>query len=117
MTRFQGQTYWYPTPNDGLKEIGVTTGLGTVWIVAWVTECGSHRRVTTPYLRAKNTPSALQTNLDVWAASRGLLPVDHYEMGVNAAHSGKIAAHCPYAYDSPAGERWMHGYQAGGGTE
>ena len=40
-----------------------------------------------------------------------------YEMGVDAAHSGKSAADCPFEYETPEGEKWMLGYQEGGGTD
>lgn len=42
---------------------------------------------------------------------------DAYEEGWEAAQAGKMAADCPYSYDSPQGEQWMLGYQNGGGDE
>lgn len=70
--RFYGATYMYPTPNDGWREIGVTTGLGTTWIVAWVADNGSRRRVKTPHLVCPNDPKELQRKLNAWASQRGL---------------------------------------------
>jgi len=32
---------------------------------------------------------------------------DPYEQGIEAAHTGLSAAHCPYEDDSPEGEAWM----------
>lgn len=40
-----------------------------------------------------------------------------YTEGFDAAHSGKSAAQCPYPYNSILGERWMLGYQDGGGRD
>ena len=42
---------------------------------------------------------------------------DYYAQGVEAAHTGKSAAQCPYAYDSPAGEQWMQGFEEAGGHD
>lgn len=42
---------------------------------------------------------------------------DPYTEGVEAAHSNKTAAHCPYSYDSLEGEQWMLGYQNSGGQD
>ena len=42
---------------------------------------------------------------------------DAYAEGLEAAHSGKCAADCPYEYNAPEGEKWMQGYQDGGGVE
>jgi len=38
-----------------------------------------------------------------------------YKEGVRAAYKGRIAADCPYAYDSVEGESWIEGFQDGGG--
>ena len=47
---FYGQTYLYPTPNNGLVEIGVTMGLGGTWIVGWFKRSGATKRVVTSNL-------------------------------------------------------------------
>lgn len=67
--KFYGQTYWYPTPNNGLQEIGVTNGLGGCWIVAWF-RGSARKRVKTPHLPPAADPADLQTKLDSWAAKR-----------------------------------------------
>lgn len=72
MKTFRGQTYMYPTPNDGWREIGVTTGLGTTWIVGWVRDNGSRVRVKTSHLVSPFDPDELQRKLDAWAIARGL---------------------------------------------
>jgi hypothetical protein len=42
---------------------------------------------------------------------------DYYAEGFEAAHTGKMAADCPHAYDTPEGEAWMAGYEDGGGHD
>ncbi len=42
---------------------------------------------------------------------------DPYTEGVEAAHTNKMAADCPYSFSSPSGEQWLKGYEDGGGTE
>ena len=69
---FRGRTYLYPTPNDGTREIGVCHGLGTTWIVAWVADNGSRKRVKTNRLSCPNDPGLLQQMLDAWADERRL---------------------------------------------
>jgi hypothetical protein len=69
---FFGPTYAYPTPDDGVREIGVIEGLGDVWIVAWLTDRGSRRRVKTHHLPPMKDPAKLQASLDAWADRRGL---------------------------------------------
>ena len=71
---FRGRTYLYQTPNDGPREIGVTHGLGTTWIVAWLKENGSRVRVKTHHLVSPNDPDELQRKLDAWAAARSIPP-------------------------------------------
>jgi hypothetical protein len=43
--------------------------------------------------------------------------VDPYEEGVEAAHSNRSQADCPYSFSSPEGEQWVQGYQDGGGID
>jgi hypothetical protein len=71
MSKFYGQTYMYPTANDGLREIGVTQGLGGgIWIVAWIKNNGSKKRVKTDNLKPTQNPQELQENLDSWVKKR-----------------------------------------------
>jgi ribosome modulation factor len=42
---------------------------------------------------------------------------DYYNEGLEAAHDGKLAATCPYEYDSPKGMQWMAGFYDGGGDD
>lgn len=44
-------------------------------------------------------------------------PIDYYEEGNDAAHTGKTAADCPYKFDSPEGEEWLKGYYENGGSD
>ena len=69
--KFFGPTYWYPTPNDGIQEIGVTRGLGDVWIVAWF-RGSARKRVKTPHLPPAADPADLQAKLDAWTGKRGI---------------------------------------------
>lgn len=69
---FTGRTYWYPTPNDGKREIGVCAGLGGSPIVAWVADSGAPRRVRTPHLPAGIPAAELQARLQRWATARNL---------------------------------------------
>lgn len=39
---------------------------------------------------------------------------DHYAEGMEAAHSGKVVAHCPHPYDSEKGKEWMQGFDGAG---
>lgn len=46
------------------------------------------------------------------------LPIpDCYAEGIEAAHTGKYAAHCPYEFSSEQGEQWLKGYYDGGGQD
>jgi hypothetical protein len=42
---------------------------------------------------------------------------DYYAEGVEAAHSYKTAAHCPYTYGSVEADLWLQGYQDAGGRD
>ena len=42
---------------------------------------------------------------------------DYYALGIDAAHSGLYAAHCPYDFSTPEGEKWLQGYYDGGGND
>ena len=42
---------------------------------------------------------------------------DPYAEGVEAAHTGKMMADCPYQYGTPDGDKWCAGYEDGGGEE
>jgi len=71
---FYGQTYLYPTPNNGLVEIGVTTGLGGTWIVGWFKPSGATKRVVTKNLPPSDDPEGLQMLLDQFSEQRQLHP-------------------------------------------
>jgi ribosome modulation factor len=45
------------------------------------------------------------------------LKMSAYTQGLEAAHSGKMVADCPYEYNTPEGQKWLNGYQDGGGEE
>jgi hypothetical protein len=70
MSQFHGLTYVYPTPNNGPREIGVTRGLGDVYIVAWINDRGATKRIKTPHLPPMTSASNLQAALDAYAADR-----------------------------------------------
>lgn len=78
MSLFWGKTYWYPTANHGLREIGVCQGLGGVWMVSWTSDTGGRHRVKTPLLPVVEDPDdiiargSLQMKLNVWATKRKL---------------------------------------------
>lgn len=72
---FHGKIYHYPTGNHGVREIGVTLGIGSDYIVAWITESGGRRRVKTARLPAIANPDRLQELLDIWAKERDLKEV------------------------------------------
>lgn len=42
---------------------------------------------------------------------------DPYAEGMEAAHSGKHAADCPYGFSTPDGEEWLKGFEDGGGDD
>ena len=42
---------------------------------------------------------------------------DAYTEGLEAAHTGRSAADCPYEYNSPDGASWMKGFQDGDGHD
>ncbi len=46
-----------------------------------------------------------------------MVDVDAYAEGVDAAHSGKCAADCPYDAGTLQYDEWLQGYQDGGGTD
>lgn len=69
---FHGRCYYYNTPGDGRRIIGVTEGLGGDYIVAWIRDNGARRAVKSPKLPADSNPDRLQWKLDVWATRRDL---------------------------------------------
>lgn len=69
---FHGRRYYYNTPDDGRRIIGVTKGLGGDYIVAWIRDNGARRAVRSQKLPADSNPDRLQWKLDVWATGRGL---------------------------------------------
>ena len=70
---FHGQRYWYNTPHDGRRMIGVCQGLGgDIWIVASVRESGARKKINTVKLPALTNPDLLQGLLDVWAKAHEL---------------------------------------------
>lgn len=70
---FHGKRYWYNTPADGRREIGVLQGLGgDIWIVGYFRENGARRAVKSPHVRANYSCEVLQNNLDRWAKARQL---------------------------------------------
>lgn len=71
---FFGMTYAYPTPNNGICEIGVCPADRT-WVVAWMGSNNRMNKVKTPHLPCHHSPEMLQGMLDAWAGKRGLDPV------------------------------------------
>ncbi|GEM_PF-2655039 len=69
---FYGNSYLYPTPDDNLRSIGVTHGLGDLWIVAWIKPNGSKKKISSPHLPARLDPDRLQDMLEAFAAKRKL---------------------------------------------
>lgn len=69
---FHGATYLYSVRRGQAAEIGVTTGLGGIWIVGWIKHTGAKARVKTASLPAGKDPAALQKALDAWAQKRAL---------------------------------------------
>lgn len=70
---FYGKRYWYNTPNDGRREIGVLQGLGgDCWIIAYFRESGARRSIKSPALKERNNPEVLQHALNLWAKARHL---------------------------------------------
>jgi hypothetical protein len=70
---FLGRCYWYNTPADGRKRIGVTPALGgDIYIVGYFRDSGALRAVKSPHLRASAISDRLQASLDQWAKQRGL---------------------------------------------
>lgn len=68
---FHGKRYWYNTPADGRREIGVLQGLGgDIWIVGYFRESGARRAVKSPSIRANANPDVLQHALNLWAKAR-----------------------------------------------
>lgn len=72
MSPFHGTRYWYPTPDDLLRHIGVCQVLGGAWAVCWVKENGARVRVKSSNLPVLADPDAAQRRLDEWAVKRGL---------------------------------------------
>lgn len=76
MSRFIGQTYMYPTPREGLREIGVVTeSPGSSYAVCWIAENGYLRLMKSMRLPTLQDPVRLQKLLDVWAKERKLKEV------------------------------------------
>ena len=71
---FFGRCYLYNTP-EGRKPIGVTRGLGDVWIVAYARNSGARRRIVSKSLEPGPDPERLQNSLDCWAYGKGLRTV------------------------------------------
>lgn len=73
---FHGRCYWYNTPSDGRRTIGVMKGLGgDIWIVGYFRENGARRAVKSPHIRANYSPEVMQCSLDRWAKARELAEV------------------------------------------
>jgi hypothetical protein len=73
MSDFYGPTYLWPTPDHGLRPIGVIRGLGDVWIVGWVKPNGATKRLNCALIPSDD-PGLLQAALDRFAAERKLKP-------------------------------------------
>lgn len=67
MRKFHGRTYRH---TSGV--IGVTNGLGDVFVVGTISPTGSCKRLKTPRLPPGNDPDLLQRRLDIWATEREL---------------------------------------------
>jgi hypothetical protein len=76
MGKFFGKKYWYPTPNDGTREIGVAKVLGDLYAVCWITAEGARRRIKTYNLPVIPCPKTLQAILEEWATQRRLREVE-----------------------------------------
>jgi hypothetical protein len=70
--KFYGPSYFYPTPNDGERPIGVIKGAGDLYLVGWIKDNGSIKRVTSKHLMPTALPDHLQLALDQFAEGRGL---------------------------------------------
>jgi len=68
---FIGCTYWYPTPNDSRKEIGVLLVTEDLYIVGWRKPTGI-KRLVSPHLKPNRNPVELHCDLDEFARQRGL---------------------------------------------
>lgn len=69
--KFYGQTYLYPTPNDGEREIGVIHA-GHESFVGWYADDGRSERVLSTNLPISTSPRGLQNRLTAWAKKCGL---------------------------------------------
>lgn len=75
-TAFHGKTYKYFTQAHGTQTIGVLQGLGdSTFIVGWISDNGSRKRVKSGVLPPHNDPVKLQGWLDAWAIRKKLLEV------------------------------------------
>jgi hypothetical protein len=70
--KWHGQTYAYEVGGI-MREIGVTEGLGDVFIVAWRSDSGGAHRVKSPALEPCSDVRALQQIFDRWAELKGLV--------------------------------------------
>ncbi|MBQ8692720.1 MAG: hypothetical protein IJ520_06205 [Synergistaceae bacterium] len=73
MSKFHGKSYLYKA-----KEIGVTKGLGSEYIIAYYSQAGGKHRVRN-YIRlgVYGTADEAQWALDSFAAEQGLTEVDY----------------------------------------
>jgi hypothetical protein len=68
-----GKKYWYNTPNDGRREIGVhEIERGVLYAVCYHDSAGVQMRVNTSNLPASDNPGVVQRGLDEFARRRGL---------------------------------------------
>lgn len=75
-TAFYGKIYHYFTQTHGTQTIGVLRGLGdSTFIVGWISDNGSRKRVKSAVLPPHADPAKLQGWLDAWAIRKKLLEV------------------------------------------
>ena len=71
---FFGATFAYPTPDCGLRRVGVFKTMSDLWSVGWLSDNGCWRRVKTNHLPFTKLPHTLQNLLDSYAFQRGFAP-------------------------------------------
>ena len=65
--------YWYNTPNDGKRSVGVEKWMGSdMWAAVWMDDKGKQRMLRTPNLPPCVDRDVCQRALDQFAAKRGL---------------------------------------------
>lgn len=72
--RFFGQTYMYPTPNDGVKECGVVQSTRGFSYVGFIGNDGRVHKINSSNFPTVKLPGYVQEALDVFAKKRGLTP-------------------------------------------